>query len=131
MKWRPIKELSDEQRDGRWWTFSSINSPLTNNYVRQYRYHSKDTGWMNEDGEFLYALGYDDVYLDFFLSEPLPDLPKPLKMEWIRFEDETPNATETILCIDEYNVPNVLDAHDPKIKQYTHWMPIISPEIKR
>ena len=133
MKWRPISELSDEQRDGRWWLFGSKNDPLTSLYSNQYKYLEKE-GWANVDC-VKDDVGTDGLpWHDYFLDQPLPDLPEPMKMEWRRFDDEMPPTNIQIIVF--HKDDNRCYTADPGVYMneakdtYTHWMPIIPPENK-
>lgn len=134
MKWRPISELSDEQKDGRWWLFGSQNKPLENAYYENCRYCSKIKRWVNESLDDCYQ-GEDDKdgipTHDFFLSEPLPNLPKPMKMEWRRFDEEAPEESQDILvCEAKTGTIFRVKFCDGLTNYKTHWkwMPIIPPE---
>ena len=159
MKWRPISELSDEQRDGRWWVFGSFNwttelkrdenISFTAKCINEYRYCQGFCSWINDEGELLED-GVDIPHGDFFLSEPLPDLPKPLKMEWRRLRDEWPSNGELVfvyrtnpesnerhpevcVCEGENLCHYDSGAYGGLVRKYSksfvgHWMPIIPPE---
>jgi hypothetical protein len=141
MKWRPISELSDEQKDGRWWTFAGEfyneikkieGERFCGKDLEQYRYCNVEKSWMSDEGSCIDAA---DICETHFLSEPLPDFPKPQKMEWRRFGDELPqDETEILVYVPEgcrrggftamYSRRlNVIDHED-----HWSWMPIIPPE---
>ena len=150
MKWRPISELSDEQRDGRWWTFGGFNwtkeekrnenVSFTAKCINEYRYCKGFCSWINDEGELL-----DDTtsvpYGDFFLSEPLLDFPKLQKMEWRKFRDEWPEEGQEVfvfggsadVCVCEGDLLIQRCTFRDRPDEYPrnadcHWMPIIPPE---
>lgn len=139
MKWRPISELSNEQRDGRWWVFGSFNwttelkrdenISFTAKCINEYRYCQGFCSWINDEGELLEDV-HDIPHGDFFLSEPLPDLPKPQKMEWRRLEEEWPLNFPIICRL--LNRENILIEEtytfEANRKIISYWMPIMPPE---
>lgn len=127
MKWIPISELSDEQRDGRLWLFAEDNKD-------QWRHakYFKDGVWRIPDGRPFYQ--GKSIQADYFLSEPLPDLPKPQKMEWRKFEDEMPEEESNILIMFDNKKYMVYTNFDSRVlsiagpEKAEYWMPIIPPE---
>jgi len=140
MKWRPISELSDEQRDGRWRLFLFLDKdecPIFKSLMCHYG------RWRDRDDNPI-----EKLKVTHFFSHPLPDLPKPLKMEWRRFEDELPSVGQEIVTSSmmshfeggivsnrrTYNSIGVDSEYLIFIKKYkinTHncfWMPIVPPE---
>jgi hypothetical protein len=121
MKWRPISELSDEQRDGRWWLF--LYSDFSGIEERRFNKEAPDNWETMSDWSYLPDYGY-------FLSEPLPDFPKPQKMEWRKFEDEMPEDGSEIIIWSKHL--GLIHYHSCN-KNYPYevgssWMPIIPPE---
>ena len=131
MKWRPISELSDEQRDGRWVLFAKVSEfSCVYKEIQELcwaRGSGGMVGWFNENDILQFTNDEINTY-DYFLSEPLPDLPKPQKMEWRKFEDEMPEEDQLILVhhLDDKTFYKSFGKCDNKA--YTYWMPIIPPE---
>ena len=131
MKWRPISELSDEQRDGRVWMIKYKDS-FIDGLCTFYR-----GTWISaahgQKKTLKDAFIIDMEEVEFFLSEPIPELPKPQKMEWRRFEDERPPTGVKLLCIGEKGTVATWKVNEFAIESlqshgYTHWMPIVPPE---
>ncbi len=139
MKWRPISELSDEQRDGRLWVFAwrdngaeDIEEVVLKFKDNYWQYSTNEVEWRCEFGE-LVPISHNG----FFLSEPLPDLPKPQKMEWRRFEDEIPEEFPVIILLENKDIfsKRILIIENAcaleKLRfsgQLNFWTPIIPPE---
>jgi hypothetical protein len=126
MKWRPISELSDKQRDGRGWVFKKLDQ---SNLIAKWVNNS----WAYDDDDDTSCYTQADQY-DYFLSEPLPDLPKPQKMEWRKFEDEMPEEESNILIMFDNKKYMVYTNFDSRVlsiagpEKAEYWMPIIPPE---
>ncbi|MEY4332754.1 MAG: hypothetical protein RLZZ196_1492 [Bacteroidota bacterium] len=127
MKWRQISELGDEQKDGRWWIFSIGKE-----------FEPTTTAIKFLENEWVDDL-FDCVCIDekgipkykYFLSEPLPDFPKPLKMEWRKFNEVSPCQDQLILVSENVGSrPFVVTFCDGLTNYKTHWywMPIVPPE---
>lgn len=138
MKWRPISELSDEQRDGRWWLFAWHDNEGHEEVLLRF----EDTYWVrcnrsqwSDDGEDPKTSPISDTK-GFFCSEPVPDFPKPMKMEWRRFEDnEVPLGYDILLRTEDGTIHRITYgcvefATSKRLcgNKKTHWMPIIPPE---
>ena len=143
MKWRPISELSDEQRDGRWWGFSDAQSEKINlscglsintcYSITWLRFCPSSDGykqaWLCED----MSAWCEDLIPEkkYFLSEPLPEFPKPQKMEWRKFNEVSPCQDQLILVSENVGSrPFVVTFCDGLTNYKTHWywMPIVPPE---
>lgn len=143
MKWRPIGELSDEQRDGKSWLFARKDDLLFD----LFGVSGEPMRWSKEDGDWLNSAGCSytkGIHENFshFLFEPLPDLPKPLKMEWRRFEDEAPQNGQIclIFLVNRYVTSVYANGNFLELPCYdgafflegkgniNYWMPIAPPE---
>lgn len=130
MKWRPISELSDEQRDGRWWVFTTGEPQEPTTTACKFCHYE---GWRDDIGEEPYLKNGIPNY-NYFLSEPLPDFPKPQKMEWRKFEDEMPEEESNILIMFDNKKYMVYTNFDSRVlsiagpEKAEYWMPIIPPE---
>ena len=140
MKWRPISELSDEQRDGRWWLFARQAADIVvgeeNLYIRTAMYLPDHFKWLGWDGEERDV----QAFFSHFSSESVAALPKPQKMEWRTFDDEMPSDCSYILLAIKrasgYEVLSGILNEDTffcrgvaiKISPSLVWMPIVPPE---
>jgi hypothetical protein len=99
--------------------------------LEQYRYCKEKECWMDYNGSDV-----DSQYIceSHFLSEPLPDFPKPMKMEWRKFEDEMPEEESNILIMFDNKKYMVYTNFDSRVlsiagpEEARYWMPIIPPE---
>lgn len=143
MKWRPISELSDEQRDGRWVIFARETYDIESEGYSVNAKHICEFQFLNGRWRDECLSAWSDVpqsipdFCDYFLSEPLPDLPKPQKMEWRKFEDEMPQGFPVIILLENKDIfsKRILIIENAcaleKLRfsgQLNFWMPIIPPE---
>ena len=148
MKWRPISELSHYDNSGKWVLFAFKTTARF--HIEEYRlrigWHEEDEGevfgWFNDANNFI---SIDNIHSCFshFLSESLPAMRMPMRMEWRKFEDEWPeegqevfvfgNSADVCVCKGDLLIQCGADKDMPD--EYPrnsdcHWMPIIPPEDK-